>query len=212
MPDNKFGIISSNTTLLDDMDDYLSDSEPDIKPISKETKVTPEPKKDEEIKGTKEKIITVEKPKPLTEDDLLGTEGGEEDSDEESKEGNEEEQGGNTFEALAEELYNIGIFTTDEDEEPEPILTGEQLKERFELEKRKGVMEVLDQFLNSKGEEARDVFENLYVHGVDPVTYIEKFAKVKDFEGLDMTSEDNQVKVLRELYKREKKKDIEARI
>lgn len=214
VPDNKFGITSSNVVLLEDMDNFLSGKEPEITTIPKKKEEKPI---DDNLKTEDKKVIEPpKKVEPLTDKDLLGLkEEGEEENGEDGDEQSTEEvieENANVFADLAEDMYDIGIFTDDEGEEREPILTAEQFKNRFEIEKRKGVEEVLESFLNDKGEEARQTFQALLVDGVDPRTFVEKYASVKDFEGLDITLEDNQVKVLRELYKREKKKDIEAKI
>lgn len=118
----------------------------------------------------------------------------------------------NVFGDLAEELYNIGVFTEDEEGVRQSVTSPEEFRNLFELQKKMGANDVLDQFLNRKGEEAREVFDALIINGVNPKTYLEKYVSIQDIESMDLENEANQEKIVRELYKRNGAKRIDDKI
>jgi hypothetical protein len=113
----------------------------------------------------------------------------------------------NIYLAVAEEMVNQGIFEPDEDEKGNQktpnITTPEELLQRFQDSSRRIASEYLENYLDSRGQEARDIFDNIIAKGVDPKEYINRYAKIQDFKTLDLTNEDNQEKVVRELYRSE---------
>ena len=56
------------------------------------------------------------------------------------------------FEALAKDLFNLGVFNKEEDEEVN-IQTPEEFLARFESEKKKGAQELVQQFIGQFGED-----------------------------------------------------------
>ena len=50
---------------------------------------------------------------------------------------------GTQFTALANDLYKLGVFTNDGDEDPETVTTAEEFLERFNNEKKKGASEIV---------------------------------------------------------------------
>lgn len=205
--DNKFGIVSSAVLTEDDLDNIFSEEE--VAPISKKKEKEPETEKKEEKPPVKQTIT------PILEDDIV-----EEEAEEIEEDGIPEGQAGEektelkegVFESIAEELYNLGIFSSEEGKERKPITTGEEFRDRFAYESQKQVEVIIERFLDSKGEETRDMFNALFVDGVSSKDYLEKFVRIQDVENLDLADEGNQEKVVRELYKREGKKDIEGKI
>lgn len=107
------------------------------------------------------------------------------------------------FNTIAQELVNHGIFSLDEDEEGVEISTPEELLERFQYESRKQASVVIDKFLSRFGDSYRDMFENVFVKGINPVDYLNRYTKVEGIKDINITDEANQEKVVRELYRSE---------
>lgn len=109
----------------------------------------------------------------------------------------------NSFEVISRQMYDAGIFTQDEDED-EVVLakSPEELLALFQANSQKSALRQLDSFLRSRGDDRMDLFEAIFVNGVDPKEYIPVYNRVQDFEGLDISQEENQERVVREYYKR----------
>lgn len=119
-------------------------------------------------------------------------------------EGEETEEGEeNMFGTIAKELVNHGIFSLDEDEEGIELSTPEELLERFQYESRKQASIVIDKFLGRHGDNYRDMFENVFVRGIDPVDYLSRYTKVEGIKNIDLAEEANQERIVRELYRSE---------
>lgn len=56
------------------------------------------------------------------------------------EEGDEEEEGVNQFSALAKDLTKLGVFTQEEGEEDINVSTPEEFLERFQAEKKRGLL------------------------------------------------------------------------
>lgn len=109
-----------------------------------------------------------------------------------------EEENFSKFKALTKDLINLGVFTTDEDDEEEEIETPEQFLERFNIEKKKGASEMVQNFIGQFGQDFQDAFDAIYVKGVNPKDYFSVYNNVVSFAELDLSSEDNQSKVMRQ--------------
>lgn len=116
------------------------------------------------------------------------------------KQEGEETEGDDTLSLLGQDLLKTGIFTKDEDEADEAFnfKDPQALLERFQYEKKKGVSEALDSFLSRFGEDRREMFDAIFVSGVDPKEYLGTFTKLQDLAGLDLSLEANQKKVYKE--------------
>lgn len=101
------------------------------------------------------------------------------------------------FESLSKDLFRLGVFTKDDEEESTPITTPEQFLERFNLEKKKGADEILSKFIGRFGADYQEAFKAIYVNGVDPKEYFGAFNDIVDFSEIDLTSEQNQIMVVR---------------
>lgn len=113
----------------------------------------------------------------------------------------EEEGKSPQFSALANDLFNLGVFTKEEGEEDVVINTPEEFLERFQNEKKRGAIEVVNNFIGQFGEDYQQAFDAIYVKGVNPKDYFEKFNKITDFKELDISGEENkanQIKVIRQ--------------
>ena len=123
----------------------------------------------------------------------------EEQAQEESSEENEEEQTEvSKFGALANDLFRLGVFSKGEDEEELNISTPEEFLERFQEEKRKGAIEVVNNFIGQFGEDYQKAFDAIFVKGVDPKEYFGTYNSISSFADLDLSEEGNQVLVIKQ--------------
>lgn len=102
------------------------------------------------------------------------------------------------YTALANDLFNLGVFSKDEDEEDVEIKSPEEFLERFNAEKKKGAIETIDNFIGQFGEDYKAAFDAIYVKGVNPKDYFSVYNTLVDFAELDISNEDNQVKVMKQ--------------
>jgi len=107
-----------------------------------------------------------------------------------------EEQEGNQFSALANDLYKLGVFNEDEDEEP--ISTPEQFLEKFNSEKKRGAAEIVENFIGQFGEDYQNAFDAIFVKGVDPKEYFGTYNSVLNFAEMDLSQENNQIAIMKQ--------------
>lgn len=105
---------------------------------------------------------------------------------------------GTQFSALANDLYKLGVFTAEDDEDQQPVTTAEEFLERFNEEKKKGAIETVNNFIGQFGEDYQEAFEAIFVKGVNPKEYFGVYNQVVNFAEMDLSNEDNQVKVVRQ--------------
>ena len=120
------------------------------------------------------------------------------DNVDDNNEGGDDNDEPNTFVALSKDLFKLGVFTTEEGEEDSPVTDAQGFLDRFNVEKKKGAIETIDNFIGQFGEDYRAAFDAIYVKGVDPKEYFGIYNNVVNFAELDMTEEDNQVTVIRQ--------------
>lgn len=218
--ENTMDMGMGNAELLNDLmgPETASSAPDDIKEMTDEDKAPKaEPKKaaaksvGETMEEAPEKK---EEPSKSIEDFLLGGDDEEEEEEEEvpaakqktkapeaqaDEESEEEEPEVSQFGALANDLFKLGVFSRDEDEEDdEPITTAEEFLERFQAEKKKGAIEVVNNFIGQFGEDYQQAFEAIFVKGVNPKDYFGTYDQVASFAELDLSQENNQVKVLKQ--------------
>ena len=111
-------------------------------------------------------------------------------------EDNDDAPEGTQFTALANDLYKLGVFTS-EDEEQEPISTAEEFLERFNDEKKKGASEIVQNFIGQFGEDYQEAFDAIFVKGVNPKEYFGVYNQVINFAEMDLSNEDNQVRIMK---------------
>jgi hypothetical protein len=220
---NSFGIMDTmemgmgNQELLNDLfSPETSTSNPeDIKPIINEVE-DPAPKAAPAVPKGKEITPKVdgEENKQSSIADFLGNNSDDDDEDEDenldsvlkpakSADSNNEEDTNETestqFSALANDLYKLGVFNKDdEDDDDTPINTPEEFLEKFNSEKKKGAIEVVDNFLGQFGEDYRNAFEAIFVKGVDPKDYFTTYNNVVGFAEMDLSDENNQIKIMKQ--------------
>jgi hypothetical protein len=106
---------------------------------------------------------------------------------------------GTQFTALANDLYKLGVFTNDDDdEENEPVNTAEDFLERFNNEKKKGATELVQNFIGQFGEDYQEAFDAIFVKGVNPKDYFTTYNSVVGFAEMDLSNEDNQVRIMKQ--------------
>lgn len=102
------------------------------------------------------------------------------------------------FTALSNDLFKLGVFSKDEEEENVIIKTPEEFLERFNSEKKKGAIEIVNNFIGQFGEDYQAAFDAIYVKGVSPKEYFGVYNNIASFVGLDLTSKENQISVMRQ--------------
>lgn len=203
--------MAGNTELINDLmsPETTSTSPDEVQPIVKEVEEDPvataPSKKSKEIDPDADKS---DDGKSLISSFL--EEGGDDDEEEElptppkaksPEESSQEEPDypdGNQFSALANDLFKLGVFTKDEDEDDVAISTPEEFLERFQTEKKKGASEIVENFIGQFGEDYQKAFEAIFVKGADPKEYFSTYNNVVNFAEMDLSSTDNQIKVVRQ--------------
>ena len=201
--------MAGNTELINDLmsPETTSTSPDEVQPIIKEVEespATPAPNK-------KSKEIDPDADKPDDGGSLISSflEDSEEDeelptptkakSPEEVSQEEPDSTDGNQFSALANDLFKLGVFTKDEGEEDDVVIsTPEEFLERFQTEKKKGASEIVENFIGQFGEDYQKAFEAIFVKGADPKEYFSTYNNVVNFAEMDLSSTDNQIKVVRQ--------------
>jgi hypothetical protein len=119
-----------------------------------------------------------------------------EDSNEDGEDG--EEAVPNQFEALSKDLLKLGVFSQDEDEEETVIDSPEAFLEKFQAEKKKGAIEIVNNFIGQFGEDYQEAFDAIFVKGVSPKDYFSAYNQIQSFSDMDLSDESNQVAVIKQ--------------
>lgn len=109
----------------------------------------------------------------------------------------EESPSSNQFTALANDLFKLGVFNKEDDDENIEIKTPEDFLERFQTEKKKGAIDMVNQFIGQFGEDYQNAFDAIYVKGVDPREYFTAYNEAVNYAEMDLTIESNQEAVMR---------------
>lgn len=109
-----------------------------------------------------------------------------------------EEQDVTQFTALARDLTKLGVFTQEDEDEEININTPEEFLERFQIEKKKGAIEVVNNFIGQFGEDYQKAFDAIFVKGVNPKEYFGTYNNITSFADLDLSQEGNQVAVIKQ--------------
>lgn len=201
-----------NTELLSDLfSPETSTEDPDKLEKIVKTADEPEPPKKPEVAKGKEVVQKLDGEEKSSQDVLknfLGDDPEEEEEEDkpidsipgakkqEAEE--EEEEQSSPFTALSRDLFKLGVFTKDEEEEEESITTPEQFLEKFNAEKKKGAIEIVDNFIGQFGEDYQKAFDAIFVKGADPKEYFGAYNTVVSFAEMDLTQENNQERVIRQ--------------
>ena len=117
---------------------------------------------------------------------------------EEAQEEGEEGEQVSQFTALSRDLFKLGVFSKDEDEEDVNISTPEEFLDRFQNEKKKGAVEMVQNFIGQFGEDYQQAFDAIFVKGVNPKDYFGTYNNVVSFAEMDLSQENNQVIVIKQ--------------
>jgi hypothetical protein len=91
------------------------------------------------------------------------------------------------------------VFTKEEEEEEDvSISTPEEFLERFNSEKKKGAVEMVENFIGQFGEDYQQAFDAIFVKGVNPKEYFGTYNQVASFAEMDLSVESNQEQVMRQ--------------
>ena len=201
--------MAGNTELINDLmsPETTSTSPDEVQPIVKEIEEAPATP----VPGKKPKEIDPDADKSDDGGSLISSflEDSEEDeelptptkakSPEEVSQEEPDSPDGNQFSALANDLFKLGVFTKDEEEEDDVVIsTPEEFLERFQTEKKKGASEIVENFIGQFGEDYQKAFEAIFVKGADPKEYFSTYNNVVSFAEMDLSSTDNQIKVVRQ--------------
>jgi hypothetical protein len=221
--ENTFEMGAGNTELLNDLmsPETASSNPDDIQDIKNEPPVKQEaPKPEEKVasenKEKEEASVSLQKfllsdteneeeeeevitpaPKTKVKTEVAQKEP-EKEEEKDSEETSEETPEVTQFGALANDLFKLGVFTKGEDEEDASIATPEQFLERFQEEKQKGAVEMVNNFIGQFGEDYQQAFQAIFVKGVDPKEYFGTYNNIVSFSEMDLSDENNQVRVLKQ--------------
>ena len=199
----------SATSNPDDIQDIKDEPAPaPTKKTTSKQHAIPDPaepaddKKDEPVKGIQDFLYgeddeESEDDEPATAPAKKATQTA--DNQEDSKDDNEEDVAPESqFTALSNDLFKLGVFSKEDEEEETAIDTPEAFLERFQAEKKKGAIEIVDNFIGQFGEDYQKAFDAIFVKGVDPKDYFGTFGQIQSFAEMDLTQENNQVAVLKQ--------------
>jgi hypothetical protein len=102
------------------------------------------------------------------------------------------------FGALANDLFKLGVFTKEDGDEDVEINTPEEFLEKFQVEKKKGAIEVVNNFIGQFGEDYQQAFDAIFVKGVNPKEYFDTFNTIANFSDMDLSQEKNQIAVIKQ--------------
>lgn len=208
--ENTLEMGAGSQELLNDLlaPETASSKPEDIKPIEEEQKATPpketpapakETAKKEEETGqeTLAKFLLEEEEEPLEEEEEQSSTKPKTPEQETPNQEQEEEEV-SKFAALSKDLFKLGVFTQDEDEDEINISTPEEFLERFHNEKKKGAIEIVNNFIGQFGEDYQQAFDAIFVKGVSPKDYFGVYNNVVSFSEMDLSDEANQERVVRQ--------------
>ena len=201
-----------NAELLNDLmgPDTASADPDDVQKIDVEPTPAPAKKQASAAKAEDVEDKKDEDPSKSIQDFLLGEEEDEEEEDETpapkakkvedtpAEEEEEEDTATNQFTALSRDLFKLGVFTKEDDEDDAPINSAEEFLERFETEKKKGAIEVVQNFIGQFGEDYQQAFDAIFVKGVDPKEYFGTYNAIESFTEMDLSQESNQIAIIKQ--------------
>jgi hypothetical protein len=185
----------------DEIKDIKVEDEVEQKPKSGKKVEQQEPEKEEKkedaTKSIQDFLFNDEKEEEEEEEPVAQKSKAPKQTEETQEEGEQEEEQVSQFTALARDLAKLGVFSVDEDEDLD-ISTPEEFLERFQEEKKKGAIEVVNNFIGQFGEDYQQAFDAIFVKGVDPKEYFGTYNQIASFAEMDLSDESNQVKVIKQ--------------
>lgn len=192
----------TSTSNPDDIKD-IKDEAPQKAPEEKKQASAPEKEKEEETKKSLESFLYSEGEDEEEEEEQQpakskAPEASKEEAATDEQQEEDGEQEVTQFGALAKDLFKLGVFSSEEDDEEEEIQTPEQFLERFQKEKQKGAIEVVNNFIGQFGDDYKRAFDAIFVKGVDPKEYFGTYNNAVGFAEMDLSDESNQVRVIKQ--------------
>jgi len=114
------------------------------------------------------------------------------------EEEDDDDAASNQFTALSRDLFKLGVFTKEDGEEDASVNSAEEFLERFEVEKKKGAIEVVQNFIGQFGEDYQSAFDAIFVKGVDPKEYFGTYDAIQNFSEMDLSQETNQIAIIKQ--------------
>lgn len=232
MAENLFSIEDAFSETEEVTNTLFSDDDPakleEIKKQEEEKKKKEEKEKEDKLKAeaaakaaAAKKVVPTKQQTPKeeevvenVEDHLFGEEDDEEDedsskttnSDNDDDDDSPKDDNLNQFEVLSKELYTLGVFNPEFDEEGNevPVIakSGQEFKELFESQIQSGMYAMLENHLSRFGEDRLQLFDAIFTKGVDPKQYLPTYNQVQDLKNISLDDESAQELVVREFYKR----------
>ena len=204
-----------NSELLSDLfEPETSTSSPDgLERIVKEVEdAAPAKTKPAPVKSIGNDVVATDKEEEDTKDEISDflSQGDDDEEEEETKapvakktseaadDDDEAEPEVTRFGALANDLFKLGVFTKEDDEDDVEINTPEEFLEKFQVEKKKGAIEVVNNFIGQFGEDYQQAFDAIFVKGVNPKEYFDTFNTIANFSDMDLSQEKNQIAVIKQ--------------
>lgn len=198
-----------NTELINDLfgAETSTGSPDDVEKIVKEVPNDKSPAPAKKAEAPKETPKEENTSASIT-DFLFGDEEGDADDDKEepaksaapketAEEEGDDDNPATIFSTLSKELFKLNVFTQEDDEEDTNISSPEEFLERFQTEKKKGAIEIVNNFIGQFGEDYQQAFQAIFVKGVDPKEYFGTYNNIQSFADMDLSQENNQVAVIR---------------
>jgi hypothetical protein len=108
------------------------------------------------------------------------------------------------YSELSKGLFKSGIWNRDDDEDADYFPeTEEDFIERFQYEGQKMANGYISQVATRHGEEAKELFDAVFIQGVPVKEFVNKWQESQDFKAMDMTDEGNQERVVRTAYEQQ---------
>ena len=188
------GLMSPETSTSNPDDLESIEKKPEVsqdKPIKEKTTVEKDNKEDGSQNILSEYLLGSDEEEEETTEDAV------EKPEVAVKKETKEEETFSQFTALAKDLFKLGVFSKEDDEDEVQITTAEEFLDRFNVEKEKGAVEMVNNFVGKLGEDYQNAFEAIFVKGVRPDVYFGVYNNVVNFAELDMSVEENQIAVMR---------------
>ncbi len=205
-------LFTTDTTDIQELDDMFNVNSMETEEL---IPATEEDKKQAKETGKAKAKETPKQEQPKQEveeeEEILGSELDEEEVEGKTKqksteESDEVEEGSDIseFAELSKGFFKAGIWSRDDDEDedyyPE---TEEDFIERNEYEAQKRANGYISQVATRHGEEAKELFDAVYLHGVPVKEFVSKWQESQDFKAMDLTDESNQERVVRAAYEQQ---------
>lgn len=202
-------LFSTDTTDVQDLDSLFNLGTD--KESSELLPATEEDKKQAKETGKAKPVVKQEKeaePEKEEEETITGSELDDEPAEgkrsKETTESNEDTEDISEYGELSKGFFKAGIWSRDEDEDPEFYPESEQdFIERGEYESQKKANGYISQVATRHGDDGRDLFDAVFVSGVPVKEFVNKWQQSQDFKAMDLTDEINQERVIRTAYEQQ---------